>query len=443
MKKIVLCFLVIASLASSCKKENDSVFDQSPDDRLNATLAKYQAQLSGAQNGWKAIVYPAGGGAYSFYFKFNDANRVSMYSDFDSVTAITLKESSFRLKALQQPSIIFDTYSYIHLLADPNEGSQTLQVDVNGGPLGEGLKSDFEFYFDSTTADTIKLVGRYRGSKAVLVRATSQEATAYNSGRLKDGLLINRFLTYFKRVTVGTQLIDIKINPLDRSFTFTYLNSSGAAQTFTTGYYLIAGGIVLINPLVIGTLTISGFNDMVWNNATETISMTVNTVAATIRGVVVPIRADLAAPRRWWTLPSTNAIPYWVSWNGFHVNGVDDGYKVNSLTSSGETYYYMAYIVSFGSGYDFFGPLFLNAAQSGLDLIYGTATRTPTFTADGRAIFSYLGDFPPYPTTGPAALSRAKLYDPNGYYFVQTSATTYDMVNATDGKAWITWQGPQ
>ncbi|MEP6701317.1 MAG: DUF4302 domain-containing protein, partial [Bacteroidota bacterium] len=203
MKKGIVYFLLITGAFSSCKKDDKSVFDQSPDDRLNATLSKYQAQLSGAQNGWKAVIYPAGGGAYSFYFKFNDSNRVKMYSDFDSVTAITLKESSYRLKALLQPSIIFDTYSYIHLLADPNE-AQVITVNVNNGGLGEGLKSDFEFYFDSTTTDSIKLIGRFNGSKAVLVRATAQEATAFNSGRLKDGLLINRFLTYFKRLTVGT-----------------------------------------------------------------------------------------------------------------------------------------------------------------------------------------------------------------------------------------------
>jgi len=36
---------------------------------------------------------------YSFYFKFNNANRVVMLSDFDSLSAVTPKESSYRLKA--------------------------------------------------------------------------------------------------------------------------------------------------------------------------------------------------------------------------------------------------------------------------------------------------------------------------------------------------------
>jgi hypothetical protein len=64
---------------------------------------------------------------------------------------------------LQQPSLIFDTYSYLHLLADPDP-------NVNGGRVGAGLSSDFEFYVDSTVADTMKLVGRFNGSKAILTK---------------------------------------------------------------------------------------------------------------------------------------------------------------------------------------------------------------------------------------------------------------------------------
>lgn len=441
MNKLLIYMLVLVSLISSCRKDDKSVFNQSPDDRLNATLTKYQTQLTGAQYGWKGIVYPAGGGAYSFYFKFSDSNRVKMYSDFDTVTAVTLKESSYRLKALQQPSLIFDTYSYIHLLSDPNEYIGVV-ADVNGGPIGVGLQSDFEFYFDSTTVDTIKLVGRYNGSKAVLTRATSQEATAYNNGQLAAGFLLNRFLTYFKRLTIGTQLIDVKITPSAHTFTFTYLDAGGAAKTFTTGYYLTAGGIIFINPLVIGNVTITGFNNMQWIATTQTISLTVNNVASTITGIVVPIKVDVTAPKRWWDYAVSNSVPYWFSGDGFHVNGVDDAYKINSLTDGTSTFYFLIYWPGYGSNYDFVAPAFLNAAQTSLvPLTYGIAVRTPpTFTSDGRAIFVRLGDVPPYPATGPAALTKVKLTEPGGYYFVQTSAATYDMVNATDGRSWISWE---
>ena len=347
------------------------------------------------------------------------------------------KESSYRLKALQQPSLIFDTYSYLHVLSDPDE-------TVNGGTRGAGLLSDFEFYFDSSTTDTIKLVGRLHGSKMILIRATQAEGDAYNSGALAVGLYINKILTYFKRLTIGGGLYDIKIDPVTRQFIFSWLDANGNLQTFATGYYFIAGGIIFTAPLVNGAQTISGFSDITWNQATETINLTSNGTAATITGIVVPLKVDLTAPHRWWQYGVDNNS-FWLSGNGFHVNGVDDALGIRSLTSGTSTFYALFYWPKVATSNDAFGPFFLNATQDSLLLDYVNAPAFPNFTTDGRAIFVQLGDygppnFLPYPTTGPAAQSKTLLYNSSGYYFVQTGATTYDMVSASDGKTWITWE---
>src|SRR5688500_18012521 len=216
MKRLLIIFFIVTAVVSSCKKDDDPVFDKSPDERLKEKLDEYQAQLSGAQNGWKGLLITNGGNGstHSFYFKFNNENRVVMLSDFDSLSAVTLKESSYRLKALQQPSLLFDTYSYLHVLSDP-DGT------VNGGAQGAGLLSEFEFYFDAATSDTIKLIGRFNASKMTLIRATKAEADAFNSGQLAAGLNIlniNKILTYFKRLTIGSQLYDVKIDPVSRQF---------------------------------------------------------------------------------------------------------------------------------------------------------------------------------------------------------------------------------
>ena len=440
MKKILIVVLGVSAFLSSCKKKDKSVFDKSPDDRINETLAAYQAQLSGAQNGWKALIkVDSGKGAtYSFYFKFDDANRVVMLSDFDSLSAVTPKESSYRLKALQQPSLLFDTYSYLHVLSDPNE-------TVSGGAQGAGLLSDFEFYFDAVTTDTIKLVGRLNGSKLSLVRATQDEENAFNSGALATGLYINKILTYFKRLTAGSVLYDIKIDAATRQFIFSWLDASGNLATFSTGYYFTVAGITFTNPLVNGSQTISDFSNITWNQATETINLTAGGNTATITGIVTPLKVDLGAPQRWWQYAITNGNGYWSSFNGFHVNGVDDALGLSSLISGTGTFYSLLYWPDVSGSNDAFGPLFLNATHDAVSLDYVNAPGFPNFTNDGRAIFVNLGDygppnFLPYPTTGPAAQSKTLLYNSSGYYFVQTSATTYDMVSAADGKAWISWE---
>jgi hypothetical protein len=443
MKKVLIVSLIIVAALSSCKKDDKSVFDKSPDERVKEKLDAYQAQLSGAQDGWKGLLVTDSGrgSSHIFYFKFNNENRVVMLSDFDSLSAVTLKESSYRLKALQQPSLLFDTYSYLHVLSDP-DGT------VNGGPVGAGLLSDFEFYFDAATSDTIKLIGRLNASKMTLIRATKAEADAFNSGQLAAGLNIlniNKILTYFKRLTIGSQLYDIKIDPVSRQIIFSWLDGSGNLQSFTTGYYYVAGGIALTNPLVNGSQTISGFSNIVWTAASQTLNLTVNGgVAATITGIVVPLKVDVGAPKRWWDYAVNNGNLYWFSVRGFHVNGVDDAFGVQSLTNGGFTYFYWIYWPRVTSSNDFFGPAFLNAAGTDLDIFYGTAP-TPNFTAEGRAIFIQLGNYGPpnfltYPDTGPAAQTRTQLYNSTGYYFVQTGATTYDMVSAADGKSWITWE---
>jgi hypothetical protein len=445
-KRLSFYFIAVLAVLSACKKEEATAFSQSPDERVNATLAKYQSLLTGAQYGWKAVVRPTGGGAYSFYMKFNNANRVAMYSDFDSSTAVTQRESSYRLKALQQPSLLFDTYSYLHLLSDPNENTITIQSNVNGvrgGRLGQGLHSDFEFAIDSATTDRVFLTGRQHGTRAVLTKATQQEATAFENKQLAAPLLqlqnLNKILFYFKRLTIGGKSYDVSINDNLKTIAFTWLDGSGAVRTFTTTYYYTVNGIEFTTPFNDGSQTITGFTGITWNAANGSFAVTANSSNGTIVGVNSPIAVDKEAPARWWNAALSTGI-YWVSDNGFHVNGVDDAFGVKTLTNSGWTYYFLLYWPGVGSNYDFFGPFFLNPAGNAIDWFYGTAPRTPTITTDGRMIFRELGTFGTYPTTGPAALSRAQLYNAGGYYFVQTSAASFDMVSAADARIWITWE---
>ncbi|UEG48507.1 DUF4302 domain-containing protein [Ferruginibacter lapsinanis] len=438
MKKFALFFIGITLLLSACKKETDYIFDQTPDERINAALAKYQAILTGAENGWKAYITVANDAksVYGFYFKFTNTNRVSMVSDFDTTSAKTLQESSYRLRQQQQPTLIFDTYSYVHVLADPNEDNLGVVSNVNGGPVGQGLLSDFEFIFDrdSITTDTLKMVGKVNGAKLTLIRATKTEADFYTGGQWTNlvAKYISNFLTYYQRLTIDGISYDIRLDKQNRTITFSWLDG-GNLQSHTTGFYNTTAGLVLISPVQNGSQTISSLNVDNWNASTQTLTIKSGDKTGEIKETILPVKIDTDAPNRWIQYVIDND-GYWAAWDGFHVNGVDDAYAINSLSK----YYYLVYWPEYDPGNDFFAPIFLNADNTALTLKYGAAI-THSIGTDGLIKFTLLGNYGSYPTTGPARLSRNQLVIPEGYYLVQTSLTTYDMVSAKDGKAWITW----
>ena len=236
-------------------------------------------------------------------------------------------------------------------------------------------------------------------------------------------------------------MYEINVGVDTRLITLSWLNANGVLQTFTTPYYYSLTGINFASPLVNGNQTISGFTNLTWSLPTLTLGFSVNGGATTVVGSGQPLKVDLNAPRRWWQF-AADQDNYWVSINGFHVNGVDNAYKIDTLTNAANKAVALIYWPDYEATnprYDLFAPLFV-LPTGGVTLAYGSAPNPPNFTSDGRAIFSQLGTLGPYPTTGGAALSQTQLYSPSGYYFVQTSATSYDMVSALNGTVWITWE---
>lgn len=436
MKRVTLYILLPVIVLLACNKEKN-VFSKSADQRITDTLTAYQARLTGSSYGWIGMVYPKGGGSYRFYFSFGTNGRVNMVSDFDSTSATVLNESSYRLESLQQPCLNFDTYNYIHLLADPT-GS------VNGGLDGEGLQSDFEFILsDSSTADTIRLTGRFNGSKALLWKATQAERDAYSSGGLESSraaFALGNILYYFKRLTTPNGQYDIIFKNNPRTVTFQQKDGTGAIHTFTTAWYYTLNGIALVTPFPDGSQFIQDFTGASWNGIK--ISATAGGNAVSIQGTNTPLAVDPGAATAWYQAAASSG-GNWYSIQGFHINGVDNAYRVDTLTGRDTSnrllsYYYMAYVPNINPGIDFFGPIFLNYTNDGVYLDWGWGGDLSVKT-DGHAVLNIGYTLGTPPTAGGGYLSEQRAGDPGGYYFVNTGPTTYDMVNKTDARIWISW----
>ncbi|MBE7172118.1 MAG: DUF4302 domain-containing protein [Williamsia sp.] len=269
--KLLISFLVITGLLAGCTKKTDNLFDKTVDERLSEALTNYQTALTSAP-GWKLFVYPKGlesqdikVGGLSYYLKFAANNRVTMVSDFLPTLAATTKESGYRLKALQRPSLIFDTYSYMHIPADPDP-------NVSFSPTGSGgygWGTDFNFSFTEVAVkDTMVLKGNFNKSEAVLVKATQAEMdAAFTRGRLRDIINLsydypnnNPFL-YFQASSSQKAAVGFDFNNVIITFSTlegTTIVNKSMAFSFTTY------GIHLMMPVTIGSYT---FQDIYWDDA--------------------------------------------------------------------------------------------------------------------------------------------------------------------------------
>nr|WP_199076539.1 DUF4302 domain-containing protein [Pedobacter sp. ASV19] len=282
MKKIIYILLVVVAFITSCKKDQDPIFDD-PDTRLAKALDADKSQITSATNGWKAMIYPKGGKGFSFYFLFGTDGKVKMLSDFNASTATTLQESTYRLKALQRPTLIFDTYNYIHLAADPD-------ASVSGGASATGLASDFEFAFASVAGDSIKMEGTFNGNKMVMIKLGAEESKSILDGGLKTMndantayLLVNKNpYLLFADGTKGAVLID----PVAKTLKLNYLDSKEVSQLQTVKYAYGINKITLSGYLTYGNVR---FNELFYDPAQKIYYIMSGTTRINVQNSVTPI----------------------------------------------------------------------------------------------------------------------------------------------------------
>lgn len=265
MKKCLFFLMVL--LGAGCDKTEEHIFTQTPDERLKATADEYRHMLLSAPNGWFLAVDTRTDGAYRFWMSFQENGQVGMLADLDATfggagaTSAVPCVASWRLKALLAPSLIFDTYSYLHILADP-EGKH------NGGKNSEGLVSDFEFRIVDADNGGINLIGNYNGRLARMERAAPVEAELAVQGGLKKVIEHHReFLTANKYPTIEVDGKKYLVRPNFRKTEFAYTDEDGALTEQTVGSYLdfqgitqehAHGNVCFFEPVVIDGWSIQG-----------------------------------------------------------------------------------------------------------------------------------------------------------------------------------------
>jgi hypothetical protein len=154
--------LLFAFLLAACSEEQP-IFEEFSGVRLSEYITQSNATLQSSPYGWKMTYYPDESqyGGYRFLFKFKENNRVDMASESGD-----FQESSYRIDYSQGPVLVFDTYNYIHDLANPNDSK---------GAKATGLSGDYEFIIQKITEDSLQLTGRKKHVNIRLEKATEQD----------------------------------------------------------------------------------------------------------------------------------------------------------------------------------------------------------------------------------------------------------------------------
>jgi hypothetical protein len=423
MKKHLLYLFLFALALGSCKKDKTEPILGNVDDRLSETLTAYQTQLAGAQFGWKGYLLTDTKVLATFLFSFTDKNRTTMSADYEP----TPNESSYRLKALQRPTLLFDTYSILHLIADPTPS----KFD---GEIGAGYYSDFEFAFLSASADTIKLEGTFNKSKLILVRSKSaaDNASAFTAPDDMTATL-SKLRTYFKRATLGGLDCEVKLDPNRRVLGFDYLEA-GVLKTATSNYFVSGTSLILFSPLVIGSTTITGLNGVSFDAATGSISASTSGGGSLqIKEAIAPLQYDKTVAARFLANPIYGT--YSECYTGIIVDGVYDAYGVGNIPGFVDVDFipkqaptYGALIVYTSAGYLSYFPRItsiVNANGIMENTLVGVTDGTPTTANSSKAIIDKV------------ALAFTKV---GGFYVIQTDTKMYDLVAVADARSWLTFE---
>src|SRR5690606_19027298 len=188
-----------------------------------------------------------------------------------------------------------------------------------------------------------------------LYRASDAEAAAWQNGSWRNALAfqyIGYIPEYFKRLSLGGNSYDIRIHQQSRTITFMWLDAGNNLRSFTTPYYFSSEGMVLANPFTDGSLTITTLVSEGWDAANATLRVrSKGGAAGAINGATSPARPDRDAPARWWQL-AAGQESYWISFNGFRVNGVKNAFHVRDLPAFAFLVFWPAFGTQGGVTYD-------------------------------------------------------------------------------------------
>ena len=139
-----LLFLSFFVLSSCSDDDNQSVFDQTPSERVDDGINELRQLLVSQTNGYKAVYFTKNDerGGFTTFMQFNADGTVRQTSDFND--DIALQNSSYEVRLGTTTELVFTTRNHITKGTDPTAVTEV----INGFPTGLGFfgTSVFQYF---------------------------------------------------------------------------------------------------------------------------------------------------------------------------------------------------------------------------------------------------------------------------------------------------------
>ena len=254
MKRFLYILAGVAMMATAgCTREFTSDLSGGSDERVDGIIREWKNELTSSEYGWFANVMTSQG-IYRFWMKFDERDNVTMYTDnlmYPEKKTIA-EESSYRIEAYRAPTLIFDSYSYLSILNDPDNS-------ISGGEDNQGLETDFEFEIIDYYDGEFILKGRMNKVPASLTKATQKEYDEVAEGKMMDQLNAIPVYTAGKllQFEVGAKTVMVILR--QRNVTSVVVSGSDArVERIYTYVSMYNNDIVFDTPLVVDNVSFYG-----------------------------------------------------------------------------------------------------------------------------------------------------------------------------------------
>lgn len=158
--------LVLAGASTSCSKDDDNSFGQTPSARSDKAVREALATLQGSVYGWEMRLYPSAGlelGGYTAFVAF-DKNGAVRVADDKQEDPSAGEVSLYEVNNSNGPTLTFNTYNpSMHRYSEPNVRQHFPSTNVATGAGG-----DYSYQIMSVSPDSVVLRGIRSRVKAVL-----------------------------------------------------------------------------------------------------------------------------------------------------------------------------------------------------------------------------------------------------------------------------------